>query len=332
MIHPDGSRTIVVSETEAGDRLDRFVATKLAVSRTRVKKGIEASRILVNGKRATAHYRVRKADRVTVLPFSHGDVPPVAIPEEIGLDVVYEDESIIVVDKSPGMVVHPAPGHYSGTLFNAILNRLWPEIESGRARPGIVHRLDKDTSGLILVAKDDDVKDQLSRDLRERRINRIYRALVWGHMKTLEGKIDAPIGRHPEDRKKMSIYARRKRNAVTCYKVLESFDVCDHVEVRLLTGRTHQIRVHFSSTGHPLVGDATYGGGKGKEKSFMGDARKRAHVILGMISRQALHAFRLEFIHPVTGERLAFTSRVPRDFREVLNYLRGEIGNEEDRE
>lgn len=305
---------------------------KLEISRTRLKRAIESSIVVVNGSSVSPHYRVRAGDRITVGAMTVTS-PPTSIPEDIPINVVHEDDVLLVVDKPPGMVVHPAPGHYTGTLFNALLHHLREEISSGIAEPGIVHRLDKDTSGLLLVAKNAEVKDALSRQIQERNVDRRYRAIVWGHLQKQKGSIEKGIGRHPNDRKKMSIHATKKRDALTEFRVIETFDVCDHVAVKLATGRTHQIRVHFSSLGHPVVGDETYGGGRGKESGFMGEARKTARHILSLIDRQALHAYSLSFSHPVTGELMKMRSRVPEDFAAVLSFLRSryedyEVGKE----
>ncbi|MFQ6103803.1 MAG: RluA family pseudouridine synthase [Candidatus Glassbacteria bacterium] len=317
----DGIREIAVKGGEAGERIDRFLSSRFRISRTRVKKAIQRNLVLINGERTTPHYRVKDGDRISIAPIESKAPPPVE-PEDIEIDIIYEDPSLLVINKPSDMVVHPAPGHYTGTLYNALLYHLRNGIERGRANPGIVHRLDKDTTGLILVAKKDNVKDMLTTEMKERRISRRYLAIVWGHLRELEGTIDAGIGRHPHDRKKMSTYASRQREAVTHYKVLESFDVCDFVEVSLDTGRTHQIRVHFSSIGHPIVGDPTYGGGEGREAGFMGEGRKLAHQILRLIQRPALHAYKLTFTHPVGGGHMGFTSPLPADLRRILKLLR----------
>jgi len=315
------SREITVSKGEAGERIDRYLAARTGVSRTRIKRAVETGDVLVNGSAVNPNYRLKTGDVVTIARVER-ESPPAAVPEDIEINVVYEDDHLMVVDKPAGMVVHPAPGHYGGTLYNAILFRLREEIARGEAGPGIVHRLDKDTSGLIIVAKTASVKENLSERIKRREVERIYRAIVWGHLRELEGTIEAGIGRHPQDRKRMSVYARKKREASTRYEVLESFSVCDYVRVRLQTGRTHQIRVHFSSLGHPIVGDETYGGGRGREAGFMGEGRKAARKILELIDRQALHAHELSFVHPVTGKRMEFTSPLPRDMQDVLDYLR----------
>lgn len=310
---------------DEGERVDKFLSTRLGISRARVQRAIDAGLVTIGGHDVPRNRRVKAGELIHVASLKVEGQPP-ALPEKIPLAVVYEDTSLLVIDKPAGMVVHPAPGHFTGTLLNALLSHL-AERGERPGSPGIVHRLDKDTTGLILVAKSDEVKELLSRYMKERFISRSYRAVVWGHMRELEGTLEAGIGRHPYDRKKMSTYSRKKRDAVTTYRVLESFDVCDFVEAALLTGRTHQVRVHFSSVGHPLLGDATYGGGAGRETGFMGEGRKTAKRVLELIRRQALHAYRLAFAHPVTGEKLEFTAPLPSDMQAVLTFLRA--GREE---
>lgn len=304
-----------------GDRVDRFLAKRLGISRARVQRAIDSGLVTVAGLEVPRNRRLKSGERIRIACLTV-EGPPPALPEKIPLDIVYEDSSLLVLNKPAGMVVHPAPGHFTGTLLNALLSHLAARGE-GLTTTGIVHRLDKDTTGLILVAKSDEVKNLLSQQMKERKISRSYRAIVWGHMRELEGTFEASIGRHPHDRKKMSTYARKRRAAKTTYRVLESFDVCEYVEAQLHTGRTHQVRVHFSSVGHPLLGDATYGGGEGRETAFMGEGRRTAKRILALIKRQALHAYRLGFAHPVTGEPMEFISPLPADMQAVLAFLRG---------
>ncbi len=312
---------IPVSDEHGGERIDKFLAAKLHISRTRVKRALGEGLVVIDKKIVTPHYRLRVGDVIQVRPIE-ADTPPVSVAEDIPLDIVFEDSSLIVINKPAGMVVHPAPGHYSGTLYNALLFHLKEEIESRKASPGLVHRLDRDTTGLILAAKSEEVLNILSGRMKERKITRLYRAFVWGHLRDSEGEIEAGIGRHPHDRKKMSTYSVKKREAVTVYRVLERFAVCDYVDVRLLTGRTHQVRVHFSSIGHPLVGDETYGGGEGREAGFMGEGRKQVKSLLRLMRRQALHAYSLGFVHPVTDQEMDFSAPLPEDMQRVFNELR----------
>lgn len=321
MLNEGDIPVIDVSGEESGTRVDKLLATRVGVSRTRIRKAIDSGGVLVNENRISANYRVREGDRIEIAPIE-SDRPPAAVAEDIPINVVYEDDSFLIIDKSAGMVVHPAPGHYTGTLYNALLYHLKEDTEAGQPNPGLIHRLDKDTTGLLLVAKGDEAKDILSGMMKERQIKRCYRVIVWGHLKELEGKIESGIGRHPHDRKKMSTFSSKTRDAVTKYKILESYDVCDYLDVALLTGRTHQVRVHFSSIGHPVVGDETYGGGEGRETGFMGEGRKCARQILKLISRQALHAYSLKFDHPFTGEKMEFSSPVPEDMKQVLFFIK----------
>ncbi len=315
----------IVVPREISIRIDRFLAMELSLSRSQIQRNIEQGHVTVNGQPIKSN---RVVDPGEIIEY---DIPPSPAPslaaEEIELTVLFEDDFLVVVEKPAGMVVHPAPGSLDGTLVNAILHRFkdlaFPPEDT---RPGIVHRLDKDTSGLIIVAKNEDIKAKLSKSIMAREVNRSYRALTWGHLKKREGNIDAPIGRHPTDRKKMSTFGTSLRNAKTMYSVIESYDVCELLDVTLLTGRTHQIRVHLSSIGHPVVGDTLYQGGRGREKGFSGHQREKIRSILSRIHRQALHAYKLEFIHPVDQRPMSFVSDLPEDIRDLLKFLREETG------
>ena len=225
------------------------------------------------------------------------------VPEEIPLNILYDDDDVIVIDKPKGMVVHPANGNYTGTLVNAIMSKFGDNLSgiNGVIRPGIVHRIDKDTSGVLVIAKNDKAHLKLAEQLKEHSMTRVYVAVVRGKLKEKVGTIDAPIGRNPKDRKKMGVVANGKR-AVTHYKVIKELDDCSVIEVRLETGRTHQIRVHMSYIGHPLLGDSVYSNGKNK------------YGVVG----QALHAKILGFIHPSTGEYMEFSSNLPEEFERLL--------------
>jgi 23S rRNA pseudouridine1911/1915/1917 synthase len=292
-------------------RLDKVLAGRLAdLSRSAAQRLIEAGRVTVNGEPVKASYKVSPGDQVVAdLP---SDEPPGLVPEAIPLEIVYEDQALLVVDKPAGMVVHPAPGHPGGTLVNALLAHC-PELStSGDERPGIVHRLDRDTSGLILVAKSNKARRALQRQFKERQVSKAYLALLDGHLQPAWGRIEAPVGRHPQHRQRMTVLAGG-REAITEYHVLEQFAhqvgpaAGDYtlVEAQPLTGRTHQIRVHFASIHHPVVGDEVYG-------------RRRQRLPL---SRQFLHARRLGFRHPLTGERLSLEAPLPAELSAVLALL-----------
>jgi len=305
------------------ERLDRYIGRlpDLGISRTRLQKLIESGLVLVDGKPALHNHPLSGGEKITI------KVPPLpkteAEPEEIPLDIVYEDDYLLVVNKSAGMVTHPAAGNYSGTLVNALLHHASSLSSShGMDRPGIVHRLDKNTSGLIMIAKNDEVHVFLQKELKERRIQKTYWALVCGHMKKESGSIDLPIGRSLKDRKRMTVTNLKSRPALTEYKLLERFKLYDLLEIDLKTGRTHQIRVHFCHIGHPVLGDSEYGGRAKWHKGIFSIDRILANRALDMIDRQALHAMSLEFTHPATGKKLKIDSELPDDFKGLLEFLR----------
>jgi 23S rRNA pseudouridine1911/1915/1917 synthase len=288
----------------AGHRLDQVLAELADVSRAAATRWIEAGRVLVDGHARPKSHRLEGGERVRWEPLA-APVSAALVPERRPLAIRFEDEHLLVVAKPAGLVVHPGAGHPTGTLVNALLGRDDPRLSAtgGTVRPGIVHRLDKDTSGLLLVAKDDRSHAALTRDLAARRIERRYLALVQGHLDP-DGTVDAPIGRHPRDRRRMAVVPGGRR-AVTHWHVLERLAGVDLVEVRLETGRTHQIRVHLSSIGHPVVGDLTYGA----------DPRLAERVGL---ARPFLHAWRLGFSHPVSGERVELVEELPEELQAVL--------------
>lgn len=291
-----------------GKRVDVFLAeAKNGLTRSRIQKLIAEGNITVNGKSTKANYKLREGDNVEItLPLPRETKLKA---ESIPLDIVYEDEHMLVVNKPQGMVVHPAAGVSSGTLVNALMAHCGDRLSgiNGEIRPGILHRIDKDTSGLLLVAKDDCAHIGLSQQIKEHSLKREYMALVHGKIKEDFGTIDAPIGRDPKDRKKMTITDKNSRNAVTHFFVVERFDKYTLVKCRLETGRTHQIRVHMSKNGHPIVGDLVYG-------------RKKEEFKL---NGQLLHARKVGYIHPVSGEYMEFESNIPDYFDEVLKKLRG---------
>jgi len=305
-----------------GERLDRFLAAaQTDLSRSRLKGLIEAGRVHVNGQPVRAAQRLREGDRVRIeLP----DPEPSALtPEALPLSMVYEDADLAVLDKPAGLVVHPGAGVRSGTLVHALLHR-YPEIAAvgGPGRPGIVHRLDKDTSGLLVVARSLRAYRELVEALRARTVRRTYAALVWGEPGASAGVIETALGRHPKERKMMAVVQRGGKPARTRWRVVERLGVASRLEVTLDTGRTHQIRVHMAHLGHPVVGDAVYGGRGKKLLSLCQSQRSLAAELLKSLPRQALHASALELTHPVTGTRLSFESPLPEDFERALGLLR----------
>lgn len=295
-------------ENDEGVRIDKYLSLEMPdLSRSHIQKLIKDNLIEVNGKPVKANYRLCFDDSIKVT------VPELKEPEiaaeDIPLDILYEDEDIIIVNKPKGMVVHPAPGHYSGTLVNALMFHCGDNLSgiNGVIRPGIVHRIDMDTTGSLIVCKNDSAHQSLSEQLKEHSIRRIYAAIVHGNIKEEQGTVDDPIGRHPTDRKKMSTKAKNARRAVTHYKVLERFGDYTYIQCELETGRTHQIRVHMSSIGHPLLGDTVYGPAKCPFKGLQG---------------QTLHARTLGIVHPRTGEYLEVEAPLPAYFVKLLERLR----------
>ena len=312
---------MVVAAADAGGRLDKVLASRLPeLSRTQVQRLILEGRATGARGPLTARYRVAEGETIVL------HVPPPRpsglAAEPVALDILHEDDDLLVLDKPAGLVVHPAPGHPSGTLVNALLHhcRSLSGI-GGEERPGIVHRLDKDTSGLMLVAKHDRSHRHLAAQLKSRRLQRRYRALVHGEMAAPEGTIDAPVGRHPTQRKKMAVVARGGRAARTRYRVVEVWGALSLLELALDTGRTHQIRVHLASTGHPVVGDATYGPGA---RRWPG--RPALEQAVRAFPRQALHAAQLRFRHPAHGGCMTFSSPLPADMAGLLTLLGAPTG------
>lgn len=292
-----------------GQRLDRFLTEQCeGITRSALQNLIEEGAVLCNGSPAPKRYKVRAGDAVSV---TIRDPRPLdAQPQDIPLDIVYEDDSLIVVNKPKGMVVHPAPGNPDGTLVNALLYHCAGQLSGigGAIRPGIVHRIDKDTSGLLVVAKNDEAHQALSEQMSVHSIHRVYHAVVYGNLKEDSGFVEAPIGRDPRDRKKMAITDNHSRYAYTGWQVLERFGNFTYIACRLKTGRTHQIRVHMASIGHPLAGDGVYG----------------PRNVIRALNGQCLHAKELGFVHPVTGEYMQFDSPLPGYFNEFLTKLRKE--------
>lgn len=304
--------SLQADETYMDERLDKFLSAMLPdQSRSYLQKIIKDGNVLVNGEPKKSSYRLEDGDEVTA------DLPelksPDIEPENIPLDILYEDDSILMVNKPKGMVVHPSAGHYTGTLVNAVLWHCQGQLSgiNGVSRPGIVHRIDKDTTGVLVVCKNDAAHNAVAAQLKEHSITRKYRAIVHGVIKEDEGTVDAPIGRHPTERKKMASGVKNGKRAVTHYRVLERFQGYTHVECQLETGRTHQIRVHMASIHHPLLGDTVYG------------PAKDSHHLEG----QTLHAMVLGLIHPVTGEYLEVEAPLPEYFENLLKKFRAMSGN-----
>ena len=296
-----------VSDDSKGKRIDKFLSENIEdLSRSQLATLIEEKSVFVNNNPVSKSYKLNINDYIMV------SVPePVeleALPEDIPLDIIFEDEDIIVINKPKGMVVHPAAGNYTGTLVNALLFHCKGNLSgiNGVLRPGIVHRIDKNTSGLLVIAKTDLAHKSLSEQIKEHSMTREYRAIIYGHLKDIEGMVDAPIGRSSIDRKKMCVTDKNSKHAVTHYAVLEEFKDYSYVSCKLETGRTHQIRVHMAYIGHPLAGDDVYGPKK----------------VITELSGQCLHAIKLGFLHPKTQEYMEFNSELPEYFNKFLNKIK----------
>lgn len=297
-------QTIIVEK--GGNRIDKFLSnSELDISRNSIVNLIESGNILVNEKSINKKYKLSVGDVIKIdIP---DPTPYEAKAEDIPLDIVYEDDDLLVVNKKKGMVVHPAPGNYEGTLVNALLFHCKDSLSgiNGVMRPGIVHRIDKDTSGLLIIAKNDFSHTLLAKQIKEHSFSREYEAVVFGNIKEEDGTVDAPIGRNPNDRKKMCITQKNSKNAVTHYSVICRYKGYTHIKCILETGRTHQIRVHMASLGHPVSGDLVYGI-KNEKVDFLG---------------QCLHARKIGFVHPRTGKYMEFSSDLPEYFQKFLNKL-----------
>ena len=313
--------TVTVTQDKARDRLDRFLAGAVpALSRSRLKGLIESGRVTRDGAAVTeAAAKVKTGEVYGV--FVPAPAPAAPRPQAIPLNVVYEDDDLIVIDKSPGLVVHPAAGHPDGTLVNALLAHCGNSLSGigGVTRPGIVHRLDKDTSGLMVAAKNDAAHRHLAAQLEERKLERRYKALVWGRPRPGQGKVEGLIGRSPANRKKMAVVKKGGKPSLTRYRVLAPVGAAASlVECRLSTGRTHQIRVHMASLGHPVVGDPLYGGGA---KRRLKNAAETVRLKISNFNHQALHAFLIGFTHPTSGVIIRFQSELPKNFNELIDNL-----------
>lgn len=298
---------LTVSPEDAGVRIDKYLAEQLPdITRSYLQKLLKDGSVQMNGKPVKASTKTA-VGAVIALTIPEPEEPEI-LPENIPLDILYEDSDVILINKPKNMVVHPAAGHYTGTLVNALMYHCRGDLSgiNGVLRPGIVHRIDKDTTGVLIVCKNDRAHNALAEQLKEHSITRKYRAIVCGNLKEDEGTVDAPLGRHPQDRKKMAIVRSGGKRAVTHYRVLERFGNYTYIECRLETGRTHQIRVHMASLGHPLLGDEIYGRAKSPFK----------------LEGQTLHAMVLGFIHPTTGEYMEFEAPLPEYFEKLLEKLR----------
>lgn len=297
---------IFVIAEESGERLDALLSHNIEdLSRNAIQNLIDADKVTLNGDAIKKNYKAKAGDAFRVVIPSPTDSK--LIPEDIPLDIIFEDNDVIVINKPRGMVVHPAPGHASGTLVNALLYHFGDSLSGigGEKRPGIVHRIDKDTSGLLIVAKNDFSHNFLSQQLSNHTLSRKYEAIVHGNFKDASGTIDKPIGRNLNDRKKMTVTDKNSRNAITHWELINNYKNYSHIRCILETGRTHQIRVHMSSIGHVLLGDSTYGA-PSPEKGLEG---------------QCLHAKELQFIHPRSNELIVLSTDLPEYFKEVLNHL-----------
>lgn len=297
---------LFITEETAGDRIDRFLSEQYEdLSRSFLQKLLKSGLVCADGKPVKASYKVSEGDLITFeVPEA---VEPEILPEDIPLDILFEDRDVILINKPKGMVVHPAAGHYTGTLVNALMFHCREDLSgiNGVLRPGIVHRIDMDTTGVIIACKNDLAHNSIAGQLKEHSITRRYQAIVHGVLKDDEGTVDAPVGRHPQDRKKMCVNDKNGKRAVTHYKVLKRYRNFTHIECRLETGRTHQIRVHMAYIGHPLLGDVVYGPAKCPYR----------------LTGQTLHAGILGFLHPRTGEYMEFSAPLPDYFQKLLLTL-----------
>ena len=312
-------------------RVDKYLVNRIDnASRSRIQAAADAGNILVNGQSVKSNYKVKPGDEVTIMmDFPRRELK--IIPEDIPLNIVYEDDQLIVLNKQPGLVVHPGHGNYTGTLVNALAYYYQdlPLFKSADTRPGLVHRIDKNTSGLMVVAKTETAKIKLSLQFFEKTTKRQYVALVWGNLKEPSGTVEGHIGRSQKDRQVFTVYpdGEHGKHAVTHYKVLEELGYVNLVQCQLETGRTHQIRVHMKYLGHPLFNDDTYGGNQVLRGTTFSKYKQFVHNCFKILPRQALHAKTLGFTHPVTGEEMLFDSELPADMSEAIEKWRGYISN-----
>jgi 23S rRNA pseudouridine1911/1915/1917 synthase len=324
---------IIADPKQTPLRIDKFLMDKLAkVSRSRVQAAIRAGAIKVNDKDVKPNFKIKPGHKINVVLPRSFDGDTTIVPEDIPLDIRYEDDDLLIVHKPPGLVVHPGIGNRSGTLVNALA---WhfkdlPVMEgNSNDRVGLVHRIDKDTSGLLVIAKSDYAMTHLAKQFFDHSIDRTYHALVWGDMESTEGTITGNIGRHPRTRKIYTVFpdGEEGKHAVTHFKILRSYYYVTLVECRLETGRTHQIRVHMKHTGHPIFNDSSYGGDKIMKGTVFSKYKSFVQNTFKVLPRQALHAKSLGFVHPTTGEYMFFEAELPEDFQNAMNrwekYLDG---------
>ena len=317
------THTIAVPAENAGERIDRFVSGQIPdSSRAQIQRAAKAGALMVDGVSVKVSHKVKEGQSIVVQLLRPEDPDTAPIPESIDLDIVHEDDDIIVINKPAGMVVHPAAGHRTGTIVNALLGRnsFTGGAESVQ-RPGIVHRLDKGTSGLLVCARNESAHRHLAVQLKNRTMSRIYAAVAWGHLKSETTAFEGAIGRSLRDRKRMAV-TETGRSAKTTATVRECFDLADLLELSLETGRTHQIRVHLTNAGHPIVSDVDYGGGTAHLRGVDPARRLLGRAMLKTIDRPALHARKIRLVHPVTNEKLTFSVEPPADFARLLETCR----------
>ena len=305
-------------------RVDKFLINRIEnASRNKIQLAAKAGNIHVNKAPVKPNYKVKGGDVVQVL-FSHPPFENLLVPEDLPLDIVYEDDALVVINKAPGMVVHPGHGNYSGTLVNALLHHFETLPQNNQQRPGLVHRIDKDTSGLLVVAKTETAMTHLAQQFFDKTSEREYIALVWGRMEEDSGTVEGAIGRHPKNRLQMTVFPEgdQGKHAVTHYKVLEHLGYVTLISCRLETGRTHQIRVHMKHIGHTLFNDARYGGDALLKGTSFTKYKQFVDNCFHLMPRQALHARTLGFVHPTTGKKMSFEAPLPEDFSNVLERWR----------
>lgn len=320
--------TFTVPEVKTKQRIDKYISNFIEnASRTKVKKAIDLGYVTVNGDPVKSNYIVKPEDEIEI-ELEYPEKQDI-LPEDIPLEIVFEDEYLMIINKPAGMVVHPAYKNYTGTLVNAILYYAEKQKGSlsnlnGFERAGIVHRLDKDTSGLIVIAKDEETHRKLSEQFFHHTIEREYVAIIWGKLKKKKGEISNRLGRDKRDRKKVTVLKEGEtagKTAVTNYEVISEYDFLSLIKLNLKTGRTHQIRVHMADKGHPVFGDETYGGREPHSVNLTSNMKARIRNLLEKIDRQALHARVLGFVHPATGEKIRFESEIPVDMKQILESI-----------